>query len=50
LNLSSNKLKTIPDEIGLLQNLETLKLEKNYILATEQEKLRKLLPNTEITF
>ncbi len=49
-DLSSNKLNKLPNEIGNLFNLKLLVLEGNPISDTEKEKIRKLLPNCEITF
>ncbi len=50
LDLGWNQLTTLPAEIGELQNLRNLDLGGNPIPPSEQEKIRKLLPNCTITF
>ncbi len=50
LDLSSNELVTLPPEIQQLTQLETLSLCGNAFPAAEQERLRALLPNTEVVF
>ncbi len=50
LSLANNDLTALPPEIGKLQSLQCLYLQNNPIPPTEQEKIRKLLPNCTITF
>jgi Leucine-rich repeat (LRR) protein len=55
LYFSSNKISEIPESIGNLSNLETLYFRgetffSNQITDSEKEKLKRLLPNTEIYF
>ncbi|MCC5946193.1 MAG: leucine-rich repeat domain-containing protein [Bernardetiaceae bacterium] len=50
LELDGNKLTTIPKGLSQLKNLKVLSLTDNPIPYEEQEKIRKMLPNTEIKF
>ena len=50
LVLSSLGLTTFPESISRLTNLQWLDLRLNPIAQTEREKIRRLLPNTEIKF
>ncbi|EMY79178.1 leucine rich repeat protein [Leptospira weilii serovar Ranarum str. ICFT] len=45
LDLSFQKLTTLPKEIGQLKNLQRLELDSNPISSQEKERIRKLLPN-----
>lgn len=50
LDLALNMLTSIPAEIGNLKNLKTLVLVGNEIPVKDQQKIKSLLPNTQITF
>ncbi|MBC7450697.1 MAG: leucine-rich repeat domain-containing protein [Cytophagales bacterium] len=50
LDLALNMLTAIPAEIGNLKQLKTLVLVGNEIPTKDQQKLKALLPNTQITF
>ena len=50
LHLNDNNLTTLPAEIGKVQGLKWLRLDNNPITKTEQERIRKLLPNCNIYF
>ena len=50
LDLTGNKLKSFPDDIGDLKKLKRLNLKENPIPKTEQEKIKKLLPDCQIEF
>lgn len=50
LNLGNNQIKELPDELSKLENLKELYLAGNPISEEEQEKIKKMLPNTEIIF
>lgn len=52
LDLSKNKLEDLPDEIAELKNLRFLQISENPLSEDEekQERIRKLLPNTVISF
>jgi len=50
LNLGNNQIKELPHELIKLENLKELYLTGNPISAEEQEKIKKLLPNTDIIF
>ena len=46
----NNGITTLPEEIGKLKDLKELQLNKNPISDSEKAKIKKLLPNTKITF
>ena len=50
LLLNNNSLTSLPPEIGNLTNLTLFYLFENPIPAEEQEKIKKLLPNCQISF
>ena len=50
LHLDNNSLSTLPAEIGNLQGLKELYLDNNNFCKTEQQRIKKLLPNCEIFF
>lgn len=50
LDLALNKLTSLPIEIASLKNLKTLILVGNEIPASEQKKIKALLPNTQVFF
>ncbi|WP_078128437.1 hypothetical protein [Leptospira alexanderi] len=49
LDLSSQELEILPEEIGSLQNLKELYLQ-DFNSFSEKERIRKLLPKCEIFF
>ncbi|MEO0334260.1 MAG: leucine-rich repeat domain-containing protein, partial [Bacteroidota bacterium] len=50
LALMCCRLTTLPQEISLLNTLEVLELGKNNISQEDQQKIKKLLPNTTVIF
>jgi Leucine-rich repeat (LRR) protein len=50
LNLGNNQIKKLPAELINLENLKELYLGGNPMSDEEQEKVKKMLPNTEIIF
>ncbi|MEK6932766.1 MAG: hypothetical protein AABW56_03140, partial [Nanoarchaeota archaeon] len=50
LSLYNNKLTTIPESIGNLSQLKLLYLHSNKLSKQEQNKIKRLLPNTKIIF
>ena len=50
LYLDNNNLTTLPDTIGNLSQLTYLSLYNNRLSKQEQQKIKRLLPNTEIIF
>lgn len=50
LDLSYNPIKKLPENIQYLKHLKSLELRGNEISENERQRLRKLLPNTEILF
>ncbi|MCR8649633.1 hypothetical protein A1343_17555 [Leptospira interrogans serovar Bataviae] len=50
LDLSRQKLTTLPKEIGQLKNLKRLELDNNQLSSEEKERIRKLLPKCKIYF
>ena len=50
LDLSNNKIKSLPIQLKKLKKLKFLNLEGNPISEKEQERLKKMLPNTVIKF
>ncbi len=50
LSLGHNNLNSIPEEMGLLGKLEVLALRGNEIDDASKERLRQLLPNTDIIY
>ncbi|URD70712.1 leucine-rich repeat domain-containing protein [Leptospira borgpetersenii] len=50
LDLSGNQLTTLPKDIGKLQNLQELYLDDIPAWRSQEEKIRKLLPQTRIIF
>lgn len=50
IQLSRNNISFIPTEIGKLTNLNYLYLEDNNLNSQEEEKIKNLLPNTNIFF
>ena len=45
LNFGTNQLAVLPDDIGLLENLEVLILSNNALGVTRPQKLKKFLPD-----
>ena len=50
LYLFYNNLTTLPDTIGNLSQLNVLYIDNNNLSKQEQDKIRRLLPNTKIIF
>ncbi len=50
LYLNKNQLRSLPKEIGNLTNLEWLDLDNNPISENEKNRIKTLLPNTNISF
>jgi hypothetical protein len=50
LDLYHNKIERISDSIGQLKNLKRLNLHHNNLSSDEKEKIKRLLPNTKISF
>jgi Leucine-rich repeat (LRR) protein len=48
LRLNNNKLESVPESIGQLKNLKRLYLKGNALSDAEKQKIRTLLPQTEI--
>ena len=49
-DLTYNQLTSLPESIGKLTNLERLDLRNNPMSDEEKERIKKLLPNTYISF
>ena len=49
LNLEYMNLRTLPDDVARFHRLKTLRLGYEYPLR-ERERIRRLLPNTSVTF
>ncbi len=50
LDVSGNNIREVPEEIVALRELEMLDLRGNPLPAEEVEKVRRLLPETEVKF
>ncbi len=50
LHLNKNKIKKVPETFEKLYILKELYLDNNSLSSSEQEKIKKLLPNTSINF
>lgn len=50
LDLSSNFLTTLPEEIKHLERLEYLYLGGNYLSNEEKDRIKKIIPNTNVFF
>jgi Leucine-rich repeat (LRR) protein len=50
LDLSDNKITSLPKSMKKLKKLKKLNLKGNTISAEEKERLKKELPNCEISF
>jgi hypothetical protein len=50
LDLSFNKYTTLPAEIGQCSKLQTLNLLENKFAPEEKDKVKKMLPNTNVLF
>ena len=50
LNLNDNNLTSLPESIGNLTNLKRLYLYGNRISDEEKERIKELLPNTNVIF
>ena len=50
LFIAGNRIKNIPKEIENLQNLKVLFLQKEYLSEIEQERIKNILPKTDVYF
>jgi Leucine-rich repeat (LRR) protein len=50
LNLDGNKFTILPEEIKALKKLKFLKLRNNALGEEEKERIKKLLPDCEVSF
>jgi len=50
INFANNQIKTLPDEIGNLENLKTLILNGNPMSASEVARIQDLLPDCKVKF
>ena len=48
LNLTGNRIETLPEEIGRLENLKVLTLKDNPLAPGEVDRLKELLPGCKI--
>lgn len=50
IDVSDNKLESLPEELGFLVNLQVLDVRNNPLPIEEVDKIRKLLPKTDVKF
>jgi Leucine-rich repeat (LRR) protein len=50
LDLEGNKISALPSEIGLLKQLQWLRVDGNTIPTAERKRIRGLLPDCQIIF
>jgi Leucine-rich repeat (LRR) protein len=50
LYIENNQITHLPEEIGQLSQLKYLHAQNNLFASAEKEKIKEILPNTEIYF